>query len=45
VNLTGDQVVADNHMTIVDCSTGEAVLTRPGLVHRRALSAALGREI
>jgi L-threonylcarbamoyladenylate synthase len=45
LTLDGGICPADNHMTIVDFSTGEPVLTRPGLVHRRALSAALGREI
>lgn len=34
-----------NHMTIVDCFTPEARLVRTGLVHQRAVSAALGREI
>lgn len=36
---------AANHMTIVDCSTPEARLVRTGLIHQRAVSAALGREI
>jgi L-threonylcarbamoyladenylate synthase len=45
LTLDGGICPADNHMTIVDCSGREPVLARPGLVHRRALAAALGREI
>jgi L-threonylcarbamoyladenylate synthase len=45
LTLDGGICPADNHMTIIDFPAGEAILTRPGLVHRRALSAALGREI
>ncbi|MEV0702670.1 Sua5/YciO/YrdC/YwlC family protein [Saccharopolyspora sp. NPDC050389] len=34
-----------NHMTIIDCFTPEAKLVRTGLVHQRAVAAALGREV
>ncbi|MDX6349382.1 MAG: L-threonylcarbamoyladenylate synthase, partial [Streptomyces sp.] len=34
-----------NHMTIVDCFTPQARLIRTGLVHQRAISAALGRDV
>jgi L-threonylcarbamoyladenylate synthase len=34
-----------NHLTIVDCSTPLAALRREGVVHQRALSAAVGRVI
>ena len=30
-----------HHLTIVDCTAGEAVLVRPGIVHERAIVAAL----
>lgn len=36
---------AANHLTIVDCSTEVARCTRPGLVHQRALQAALGHPL
>jgi len=45
LTLDGGICPADNHMTIVDCSDEEPVLARPGLIHRRALAAALGRDI
>ncbi|GHF41812.1 MULTISPECIES: L-threonylcarbamoyladenylate synthase [Streptomyces] len=45
VLVDGGVCPAANHMTIVDCFTPEARLVRTGLVHQRALSAALGTEI
>ncbi|GAA2507307.1 L-threonylcarbamoyladenylate synthase [Streptomyces gobitricini] len=45
VIVDGGVCPAANHMTIVDCFTPEAKLVRTGLVHQRAVSAALGREI
>jgi L-threonylcarbamoyladenylate synthase len=34
-----------NHMTIVDCFTDESKLTRTGLIHQRAVAAAIGRSL
>lgn len=45
VVLDGGVCPAANHLAIVDCVTPEARLVRAGLVHQRALSAALGREL
>lgn len=45
VIVDGGICPAANHMTIVDCFTPEAKLVRTGLVHQRAVTAALGREI
>ncbi|KPI17641.1 SUA5/yciO/yrdC domain-containing protein [Actinobacteria bacterium OK074] len=45
VIVDGGVCPAANHMTVVDCFTEEARLVRTGLVHHRAVSAALGREI
>jgi L-threonylcarbamoyladenylate synthase len=45
VVVDGGVCPAANHMTIVDCFTPEARLVRTGLVHQRAISAALGSEI
>ncbi|MGW4562026.1 L-threonylcarbamoyladenylate synthase [Streptomyces sp. NPDC004561] len=45
VIIDGGVCPAANHMTIVDCFTPEARLVRTGLVHQRAISAALGTEI
>lgn len=44
VIIDGGVCPAANHLTIVDCFTPEAKLVRTGLVHQRAISAALGRE-
>ena len=43
VAIDGGICPAANHMTIVDCSGAEGSLVRPGLVHQRAIDAALGR--
>lgn len=43
--VDGGVCPAANHMTIVDCFTSEAKLVRTGLVHQRAVTAALGREV
>lgn len=43
--VDGGVCPAVNHLTIVDCFTSEARLVRTGLVHQRAVSAALGTEI
>ncbi|WP_093838551.1 L-threonylcarbamoyladenylate synthase [Streptomyces aidingensis] len=43
--IDGGTCPAANHMTIVDCFTAKASLIRTGLVHQRALSTALGRDI
>jgi L-threonylcarbamoyladenylate synthase len=45
VLVDGGVCPAANHLTIVDCFTPEAKLVRTGLVHQRAVAAALGREI
>lgn len=45
VIVDGGICAAANHMTIVDCFVQEARLSRTGLVHQRAVSAALGREV
>lgn len=45
VIVDGGICPAANHMTIVDCFTAEARLVRTGIVHQRALAAALGREL
>ncbi|MYV52341.1 Sua5/YciO/YrdC/YwlC family protein [Streptomyces sp. SID3212] len=45
VVLDGGVCPVANHLAIVDCVTPEARLVRVGLVHQRALSAALGREL
>ncbi|WEH40971.1 Sua5/YciO/YrdC/YwlC family protein [Streptomyces sp. AM 2-1-1] len=45
VLVDGGVCPAANHMTIVDCFTPETKLVRTGLVHQRAVAAALGREI
>ncbi|GAA4917261.1 L-threonylcarbamoyladenylate synthase [Streptomonospora salina] len=45
VIVDGGICPAANHMTIVDCFTAEARVVRTGLVHQRALAAALGREL
>jgi L-threonylcarbamoyladenylate synthase len=45
VVLDGGIAPAANHLTIVDCSTAQTSLTRPGLLHERALVAALGRQL
>lgn len=45
VVVDGGVCPAANHLTIVDCATPEARLVRAGLVHERAVSAALGREV
>ncbi|QNE18126.1 translation factor Sua5 [Kribbella qitaiheensis] len=45
VIVDGGVCPAANHMTIVDCFTPEAKLVRTGLVHQRAVTAALGREV
>lgn len=45
VIVDGGVCPAANHMTIVDCFTSEARLVRTGLVHQRAVTAALGREV
>ncbi|MFM9542565.1 L-threonylcarbamoyladenylate synthase [Streptomyces turgidiscabies] len=45
VIVDGGICPAANHMTIVDCFTPEARLVRTGLVHQRAISAALGRDV
>lgn len=45
VIVDGGVCPAANHMTIVDCFTPEARLVRTGLVHQRAISAALDTEI
>lgn len=44
VIVDGGVCPAANHMTIVDCCTAKARLVRTGLVHQRAISAALGTE-
>jgi L-threonylcarbamoyladenylate synthase len=43
VILDGGICPAANHLTIVDCSATDARLDRPGLVHERAIAAALAR--
>ncbi|MET7663179.1 hypothetical protein ABZT51_20195 [Streptomyces sp. NPDC005373] len=43
--VDGGVCPAANHMTIVDCFTSEARLVRTGLVHQRAVTAALGRKV
>ncbi len=45
VILDGGVAPAANHLTIVDCSMPTADLTRPGLVHERALAAVLRRQL
>ncbi len=45
VTVDGGICPAANHMTIVDCFVPEARLVRTGLVHQRALNAALNRPI
>lgn len=45
VIVDGGVCPAANHMTIVDCFTPQARLIRTGLVHQRAVSAALGRDV
>ncbi|MER7667959.1 Sua5/YciO/YrdC/YwlC family protein [Kitasatospora sp. NPDC096128] len=45
VILDGGVSPAANHLTIVDCSTPATRLVRTGLVHQRAISAVLGREV
>ncbi|MFF7413231.1 Sua5/YciO/YrdC/YwlC family protein [Streptomyces platensis] len=45
VIVDGGVCPAANHMTIVDCFTPEARLVRTGLVHQRAVAAALEREV
>nr|WSX78548.1 Sua5/YciO/YrdC/YwlC family protein [Streptomyces sp. NBC_00899] len=45
VVLDGGVCPAADHLAIVDCVTPEARLVRAGLVHERALAAALGREL
>lgn len=45
VIVDGGVCPAANHMTIVDCFTSETKLVRTGLVHQRAVTAALGREV
>ncbi len=45
VILDGGVSPAANHLTIVDCSTPAARLVRTGLVHQRAISAVLGRQV
>ncbi|MEU1535253.1 L-threonylcarbamoyladenylate synthase [Streptomyces fagopyri] len=43
--VDGGVCPAVNHLTIVDCFTPEARLVRTGLIHQRAISAALDTEI
>ncbi|MER5348929.1 Sua5/YciO/YrdC/YwlC family protein [Kitasatospora sp. NPDC002551] len=45
VILDGGVSPAANHLTIVDCSTPVARLIRAGLIHERAISAVLGRQV
>lgn len=45
VIVDGGICPAANHLTIVDCFTPQARLIRTGLVHQRAVSAALGRDV
>lgn len=45
VVLDGGVCPSANHLTIVDCATTKVRLVRAGLVHERAVSAALGREL
>ncbi|WP_369185149.1 L-threonylcarbamoyladenylate synthase [Streptomyces sp. Y1] len=45
VILDGGVAPAAHHLTIVDCSTPAARLVRTGLVHQRAISAVLGRQV
>jgi tRNA threonylcarbamoyl adenosine modification protein (Sua5/YciO/YrdC/YwlC family) len=45
VVVDGGVCPAANHLSIVDCATPESRLVRVGLVHERAISAALGREV
>ncbi|MFJ2186707.1 L-threonylcarbamoyladenylate synthase [Kitasatospora sp. NPDC087861] len=45
VILDGGVSPAAHHLTIVDCSTPVARLVRAGLVHERAVSAVLGRQM
>jgi L-threonylcarbamoyladenylate synthase len=44
ITVDGGICPAGNHMTIVDCSDAQARLVRSGLVHHRAIAAALGRK-
>lgn len=44
VAIDGGICPAANHMTIIDCSRKDASLVRAGMVHQRAVAAALGRE-
>ena len=43
VVIDGGVCPAANHMTIVDCSSEKATMVRAGVVHERAIEAALGR--
>jgi L-threonylcarbamoyladenylate synthase len=43
--IDGGICPAANHMTVVDCFTEQARLARTGLVHQRAVAAALGRDV
>lgn len=42
--LTGGVSPYANHLTIVDCTNPESAVTRPGLVHPRAIAAVLRRS-
>jgi L-threonylcarbamoyladenylate synthase len=44
IAIDGGVCPAANHMTIIDCSREDAILVRAGMVHQRALTAALGRQ-
>lgn len=43
--IDGGICPAANHLTIVDCTKPDTALVRSGMVHPRALSCALGRDI
>ncbi|MFD9047945.1 L-threonylcarbamoyladenylate synthase [Streptomyces zaomyceticus] len=45
VVMNGGVCPAANHLTIVDCASDQTSLVRAGLVHSRALAAALGRAL
>ena len=45
VVIDGGVCPASNHLTIVDCEHPEARLVRAGLVHERAVAAALARDV
>jgi L-threonylcarbamoyladenylate synthase len=42
--IDGGVCPAASHMTIIDCSGKDASLVRAGMVHQRAIAAALGRQ-